>query len=252
MAIQRPRGKRDSVSRLPGLAPSKGQRTLADRAFASIHDSIVQGTLEPGQRLPIEDLAASLEMSPMPVREALRRLDAVGLVEHVPHRGARVTVLSVEDLVDVYQARLALEPLAARRAADGMTTEMADEASEALSALKRVSRRGPDLWSAHTAFHFAVYRGADSHWLVRLIGPLWESSERYRMAIASRGELDVRPEEHEEILEAVLARNAARAGALMHNHLATTANFLAHKMGSTDVFSLMKVPKGRPRKVGAT
>src|SRR5438093_22182 len=92
----------------------------AMRADATVHG---RGDVAPGGRLRIEDLAELLEMSPMPIREALRRLDSAGLVEHVPHRGARVAELSLPDLREVYEARLALEPLAVQQAAVRFTSE---------------------------------------------------------------------------------------------------------------------------------
>src|ERR1700742_1841628 len=98
--------------------PSRGHRTLAEKAYESLHAAIITGALRPGARLPIEELADVLDMSPMPIREAVRRLDAAGLVENIPHRGARVTELSVIDLSEVYEARMALEVLAIRRAAE--------------------------------------------------------------------------------------------------------------------------------------
>src|ERR1700759_4944316 len=103
---------------LAGDASIGGHRTLAERAFGTLHTAIITGRLRPGARLPIEELAELLQMSPMPIREALRRLDAAGLVDNVPHRGARVTELSINDLEEVYEARLALETLAIRRAAE--------------------------------------------------------------------------------------------------------------------------------------
>ncbi len=93
-----------------------------------LHDAIVSGALLPGERLPIEDLAAATGMSPMPIREALRRLDGVGLVENVPHRGARVADLSVEDLNEVYDSRLMLEVPAIGRAAENFSDEDAANA----------------------------------------------------------------------------------------------------------------------------
>ena len=71
----------------------------------------------PVQRLPIEELAEVMGMSPMPIREAIRRLDSLGLLENVPHRGARAAALTVDDLLEVYEVRLELEPLAVERAA---------------------------------------------------------------------------------------------------------------------------------------
>lgn len=243
----------DTATLRSKLAPGTAlaPRTLADRAFTAIHGGIISGAFEAGERLSIEELAASLDMSPMPVREALRRLDAVGLVEHIPHRGARVTELSLEDLVEVYQARLALEPLAVRRATEHLTDDTAEHAKATLAALGREGRRSADRWAAHTAFHFALYEAAGSHWLLRLIRPLWESSERYRVKIFAKGDVEMRHAEHEEILDAFLAGQADRAAILMHNHLASTANLLAHKMGARDVFPFQKVPKAKPGRVRA-
>ena len=85
------------------MAPDGGARTLAERAYSALHDAIITGGLAPGERLPIDRLADDLDMSPMPIREALHRLDSAGLVESVPHRGARVTELSIGDLHEVYE-----------------------------------------------------------------------------------------------------------------------------------------------------
>jgi DNA-binding FadR family transcriptional regulator len=76
---------------------STGPRTLAEKAFETLHKAIVTGHLRPGERLPIEELAAVLK-SAMPIREAVRHLDSAGLVENIPHRGARVTELSMSAL----------------------------------------------------------------------------------------------------------------------------------------------------------
>src|ERR1700760_3901248 len=116
--------------------PSRGHRTLAEKAYESLHAAIITGALRPGARLPIEELAEHLEMSPMPIREAVRRLDAVGLVDNVPHRGARVTELSVTDLAEVYEVRLALEVTAIRRAAARLTEDRVTHARACLAALE--------------------------------------------------------------------------------------------------------------------
>src|SRR5512133_1871438 len=149
---------------------NRGHRTLAEKAFETLHAAIITGQLRPGARLPIEELAEVLEMSPMPIREAVRRLDAAGLVENIPHRGARVTELSITDLGEVYEARLALEVLAIRRAAERFDTT--DEAG-ARKRLHELNRMSDDTCAkasaAHAAFHFALYDAADSAWLLRLI-----------------------------------------------------------------------------------
>ena len=85
-------------------------RTLAERAFSALRRGIVSGELAPGQRLRIEEIAAAMNVSHSPVREAIRQLESHGLVEHVPHRGSHVTGLSLDDLAQLYDARLHVEP----------------------------------------------------------------------------------------------------------------------------------------------
>jgi DNA-binding GntR family transcriptional regulator len=227
-----------------------GHRTLAEKAFAALHAGIVTGGLTPGQRLRIEELAELLEMSPMPIREALRRLDSVGLVEHVPHRGARVAELSVDDLREVYEARLALEPLAVNHAAERFTDEDAELAGACLARLRETygSDDVREAWSAHTDFHFALYRAAGSRWLLRLITPLWESSERYRIAsLPMQRGLDERRREHERILDACVRHDSELAALELHNHLALTANQLSRGMGGGELFELRGRGDGRAR-----
>ena len=215
--------------------PPAGHRTLAEKAYLWLHQAIIDGEISPGERLPIEELADALEMSPMPIREALRRLDAAGLVEHVPHRGARVRELTLDDLREVYEARLALEPLAVVHAAERFTDEDAARARDALGRHVAAYRHGTpvEALATHTEFHFALYEAARSRWLLRLITPIWESSERYRLAVARRPgtPLAERREEHERILAACVAHEPERAAGTLRLHLATTANSVSARMG---------------------
>jgi DNA-binding GntR family transcriptional regulator len=220
-----------------GDGSQRGHRTLAEKAFDTLHTAIITGQLRPGARLPIEELAALLEMSPMPIREAVRRLDAAGLVENIPHRGARVTELSVRDLSEAYEARLALEVLAVRRAAARFTAAQAADARRHLALLvQHADEVSAAASEAHTRFHFAVYEAADSAWLLRLILPVWETSERYCLELPDVRRLAQRKAEHEEILAACEARDPDRAAAALHDHLVTTANSLAAAMGGEPVF----------------
>jgi DNA-binding GntR family transcriptional regulator len=191
--------------------------------------------------LRIEQLAETLDMSPMPIREAIRRLDAAGLVELAPHKATRVAELSLDDLSEVYQARLALEPLAVRLAAESFTDEAAETASASLERYVEAYKRDdpPAIWAAHTDFHFTLYRQAGSRWLLRLITPIWESSERYRRAsIHVERNLAERQSEHEAILAACAERNPDRAAREMWAHLALTANLLARAMGGGELFRI--------------
>ncbi|HEY3728662.1 MAG TPA: GntR family transcriptional regulator [Solirubrobacteraceae bacterium] len=227
------------LAALAGDGPPTGHRTLAEKAFDVLHRAIVTGQLSPGTRLPIEDLAEVLHMSPMPIREAVRRLDAVGLVENIPHRGARVTELSVSDLTEVYEIRLALEPLAVRRAADRFTPADEENARRRLAELDAMADDNSAATSeAHQAFHFALYGAAGSTWLLRMIRPVWEISERYCLALPESRQLKVRTGEHEAIVAACAARDGERAAGCLHDHLATTANNVAARMDHEPLFQV--------------
>jgi DNA-binding GntR family transcriptional regulator len=224
---------------LAGDGAGRGHRTLAEKAFDTLHAAIITGQLRPGTRLPIEELADLLQMSPMPIREAVRRLDAAGLVENIPHRGARVTELSLADLAEVIEARLALEILAIRRSAERFTDEHEAHARECLTVLNELPDDNSALTStAHAAFHFSLYAAADSAWLVRLIRPVWETSERYCLEIPTCRQLVSRRHEHEAILGACVAHDVDRAAIALHDHLATTANSIAIAMGGERMFML--------------
>jgi DNA-binding GntR family transcriptional regulator len=240
------------VTRLSAFAPDGSHRTLAEKAFGMLHDAVVSGSLSPGERLPIEDLAAAMGMSPMPIREALRRLDSVGLVENVPHRGARVRELSVEDLEEVYDARLALELPAIRGAAERFN-EPTDERVAAILERHAAAVRGGDdegTLRTHTEFHMALYEAAESRWLMRLISPLWESAERYRVATLGqqRGYMKSRMDEHERILAACRDRRPDVAEAELWNHLALTANAVSEQMGGSRLYEPREVPGSRRRR----
>lgn len=210
-----------------------------------LHDAIVTGALLPGERLPIEDVAAATGMSPMPIREALRRLDGVGLVENVPHRGARVADLSVDDLKEVYDARLMLEAPAIGRAAEHFSPEDEALAAEWLEKLGSALSRevNAEALEAHTGFHFALYRAASSRWLVRLISPLWDSAERYRVSKVGVAVLfQTRVNEHQQLLDACREGEVEVAEVRLWNHLVRTANLIAVEMGGSRLYELKDVP----------
>ncbi len=214
-------------------------RTLAERAVADLQDSILTGELPPGAPLRLEALAKALDMSPMPIREAIRELGRLGLAEHVPHRGARVAQLTLEDLRDTYEARLALEGIAVRHAAERRHAEDVELAQRLLDDDVAAYRSGDAERgrSLHAEFHFALYAASRSHWLPRLIRPLWENSERYRIASLHVGRsLERRRREHQRILDAVAAGDPVAAEEALRAHLVLTANLVARKMGQQALF----------------
>jgi DNA-binding GntR family transcriptional regulator len=155
-------------------------RTMAEAALERLREAIIMGELTPGTPLRLEDLARQLGMSISPIREAVRQLEALGLAEHVPHHGAKVMALDVEELRELFAIRLVLEGMAVRRAAELLEPGDVERARKHLTAYDEARRRG-DIRAAvraHGAFHFALYDAARSAWLLRLIRPAWDSCVR--------------------------------------------------------------------------
>lgn len=197
-------------------------RTLADIATEQLRQEIISGNLSPGAPLLLQEISESLGMSITPVREALGRLSVEGFVEVGKSRAARVALLQVEELEDVYSMRLLLEVNAIRAA----VPRMDDAAFERIGAALEQYRKMSELEmvdaarEAHQAFHFAIYQASGSNWSMRLIEPLWNNSERYqRIARAFRGSPSERVREHSEILEACEAKDSDQAAHLLGEHL---------------------------------
>ncbi len=208
---------------------TRSDRTLVDVAVRDLREEILGGKLRPGASLILADVAERLSMSVMPVREAVGRLQVEGLVEQIPHRGARVSEVSVSDLESLYATRIPLETLAAQLAAERFTEADYESLSGVLEDYVHAysegeERRGRE---SHAAFHLGLYEISRSQWLIRTIAPLWEAAERYqRLSIGLRGSLEKRHGEHSRILECCRERDGEGAAAALEEHLLRSMNLV--------------------------
>lgn len=218
---------RGRVSTDGGLAPGG---SLVEFAADRVRQSILLGDLPPGERVLLDDLAADLGISAIPVREALRIVATEGLVVPVARRGYTVAPVRVKDLEETYRLRLLLEPLAVSLAVPRLTAEDLRQLDEELELLAGAFRESdwPSHRIHHRAFHFGIYAKCDSTWLMRFIEMLWTNSERYQlMTTRMRGELTERLSEHRRIMKACKSGDAAAAAEQMHDHLSRAAASLA-------------------------
>jgi DNA-binding GntR family transcriptional regulator len=215
-------------------------RTMAEAALERLREAIILGELTPGTPLRLEDLARSLGMSISPIREAVRQLEALGLVEHVPHHGATVMRLDVEELRELFSVRLALESMALRRAAGLFEPADVELARAHLASYDEARKRG-DIRAAvraHGSFHFALYKAARSLWLLRLIRPAWDSCERYRPVLLAEGPLQDRHEELDvELLEACAAHDPDRAAQALREHLELATDIYTVELKGRSIFA---------------
>ncbi len=212
--------------------PRPVRRTLSEEAAAILHEQILSGEIPSGTPLRLVELAQRLSMSPMPIREGLRKLAALGLVEIIPHRGAWVRELSVDDLRDTFRTRAELETLAIRHAAPRFTDPDGKAAAELLEEHVRYSLAADPARAreAHTEFHFTLYRAAGSRWLPRAIEPVWQNGERYRPVRVSAERVESQRAEHQAILDACAAHDADAAAIALREHIDNALAWILDQM----------------------
>lgn len=199
--------------------------TRAQWANGRLRSAILSGELRPGERIRPVDLAAQWNVSPTPLREALFRLEADGLVESIPHRGTRVTPLLRSAVSQLYELRVLLEPLALRKAM--AARDQVDESRVRAAHAALVSTHGTgDLFlgeQVHRDFHRALFEACGSPWLLSLTDMMSEHSSRYRLlSLEPRGGWEYVHEEHLALLEAFLVGNVDDAVALLTAHINRT------------------------------
>jgi DNA-binding GntR family transcriptional regulator len=197
--------------------------SVVDQVYSAIRDRIMDGTLERGARIHQEDLADELGVSRTPVREALRRLAAEGLVEMRTNRGARVADVGQDDMHAAYEARLVIEPGAARLAAVQAPAESLARMRAALIAQRRAIPNVRRSFEANREFHLALAEASGNPFLVQFAERLWvarvgEPIYERQSETPERMQLDA--DEHEQILLAIESGNGRRAESLTRRHLA--------------------------------
>ena len=184
--------------------------------------AILQGELEPGQRLHANDLAERWDVSATPLREAFQRLASDGLVEMLPQRGARVTDVSVDEATQIYELRIVLEPLCLRQSLDVSDDEHREEIAAAFDVFRSASTMEEGV-EAHAAFHAALLSRCPSSWLLRFTTQLSAASRLFQVASLGGRPARRHPKaEHRAIRDAALRGDVERCVALQEEHLRRT------------------------------
>jgi DNA-binding GntR family transcriptional regulator len=211
--------------------------TFSQDVLAQLREAIVMGQIAPGAPLRLEELAALLGVSVSPIREALRQLEIIGLAEHSPFRGTRVSLLTMEEMQETYEIRGALEGLAVRRAATRFADEDVESAELALAELAEGYAVGDRsrVIRGNTTFHLSIARAARSAGLLRLIAAACETSERYSASVLSAGDpadtQEIERAGHLAIYEACVEHDVEKAAAVLGAHLDVFARlFSGHSL----------------------
>ncbi len=181
---------------------------------------ILKGELEPGSRIIETRVAKELGVSQAPVREALRDLTTLGVVEMQPYRGARVRQPTKADLVEAMEVRGELEALAARQASERITTEQLDELQALIDEMHHMAELGDPHAHAlnNTNFHATVVRAAGNRTLERLWSMLEPFARTYVTEMVPGTDLFWLGDRHSTILDSLKDRDPERAAEAMRAH----------------------------------
>ena len=176
--------------------------------------------LKPGERVRQEELAERLNVSRVPVREALKVLEAEGQVTYQAHRGYTVVALSLEELEEIYLARRLLETQMTRGAVPRISAELIQHLEELAIKMDEAAKAGDvaGYAEANWNFHFSLFERAELQKIYRIVEVLWRMSEAYRVAIFDADWLKRAGRDHQTILEACRVRDIAGAVAAQNEH----------------------------------
>lgn len=205
------------------LAFSEPRRTAHQFVRETLRRAILSGGLAAGVRLVQADIAAQLEVSTTPVREALRDLSADGLIHFDPHRGAIVRELDLAELAEIYEIRESLEILAVRKAAERITDTELKTAKSLQDKMSAETDMGA--WVVLNAqFHALIVKAARSPRLESIITNLQDTATIYVAHSLTQAPNRVKGgnREHRELLTALRQHDGDRAAAVLTKHLEST------------------------------
>lgn len=214
-------------------------RTLAERVFQQLQQDIVRGDLAPGSKITEPGLAKAYGISRGPLREAMRRLEAHRLIQRVPHVGARVVQLSMKELLELFDLREALESMAARLAAQHMTSDEIQGLRDVLAVHESQSdlKRGEAYYQREgdLDFHYRIVQGSHNKMLMNLLcDDLYYLVRLYRTQFSASG---TRPQrafvEHHRIVDAIEAGDEELAELLMRRHVSASRTNVADRYAAT-------------------
>jgi DNA-binding GntR family transcriptional regulator len=217
------------------VVPSSASRRVADHLRAAI----LGGGIGPGERVRQEDVAQQLGASRIPVREALRMLEAEGLVENEANKGARVPRLGMHEVDVMYRMRERLEPLALAESLPNLEDVDVERLAAIQTRIETLPMSLSDGGGADVVrfleldreFHLGTYSGCRIEQLTGMVVRLWNSTQHYRRAfmhLTGPGRLWVVNAEHRLLLDAVERRDEVDAGRFLAGHIRRTRIELSH------------------------
>lgn len=203
--------------------PKSAGTMASSRIFERLKQDLIRGHFTAGDKLAISALKDHYEVGLSPLREALNRLAAYGLLEQVNQRGFRVPAMRLEELEDIAGLRAQLECLALSQAFEKGDAEWESQLLAALHRLRRADEhtaRAEEWEQAHLRFHRALLSSCGSPWLLRFIEQLHDQFDRYRRLAPPNPEIRaVLDQQHGELVDLALSRDIGVAQTVLDDHI---------------------------------
>lgn len=203
-------------------------RSVEESVTEALRDAILRGELKPGHRLAQVELSEELGVSRIPLRDALRRLEAEGLVEIDGRRGARVSSLSPGDVEEIYAMRKLLESECARRAIEGLNDEQAERLIELSNEMDRTADDPVKGAASRKNFYAELYALAGRPRMRATILQLRALVQRYHLLTDSSGH----PHAHDDLRDCIRDRDGKRAAKAVREHLEAACQDLVDSLES--------------------
>jgi DNA-binding GntR family transcriptional regulator len=202
-----------------------------------LEQDIVTGRFKPGERLDEQSLAKRFGVSRTPIREALMQLASIGMVDLQPHRGAFVASLSLKEIIERFEMMAALEGMCGALAARRITDEQRTNLVEAHKACAEAAKSGSmdAYYYANKSFHQAIYEACNNSYLAEQARQLHTRLQPYRrLQLRARHRVSNSFDEHQSIVEAILAGDSAKAERQLRGHVLIQGERLTDFIASLD------------------
>lgn len=218
----------------PDNVPVFSRRTLQDNVYDFLRSSLMEGRFQQGERLTVRGVAQLTATSPMPVREAMKRLASEGGLQPLSTGAIRVPVLSVQELEQIAAIRVEVEGLATEWAADNIENAELVELKQINRELRKAIRKGDVALRAklNEQFHMLIYRASRSEQLVRIIENLWLrigptiSKLMYLSHAHGEGAYENKLDWHEPLLDALSRKDPKAARKALREDISGAAQHL--------------------------
>jgi DNA-binding GntR family transcriptional regulator len=229
---------------VPMNRPSKNKphyQTKQQMAYEIIRSNILDGTYKPQEHLVVSKLIDEIGISTIPIREALKQLEAEGLVKSYQHKGVQVVLYSPEEFEHLYMIRALLEGLAGRLGTEKITEAGIDRMKKLLGNMTLAEEKSDikERVQLNFEFHQILYQAANCQQLNKMITNLWDSTHNNAYNLVNKvvpGFFEHDKNEHAEIIEAVIARKPELVDRLIKDSINNNGKIMAEYLKNRDKF----------------